>query len=206
MKLFWRLSGLLILTGCSILPTVTSEDWQSRFTPQQHERLRAHLSAVEHIPQWQAQGRFAARNGDEAWTGHLLWKQQLDDYFVRLSGPLGQGGVMLEGDRESASIRLSRDRQFYADSANALIRQHTGLRLPVEELQYWLKGQPAPWMRYAVHALDEQGRVAELQQLGWKVSYARYRKIATVSLPGKVVMVHPEYQLRVVIRDWQIPS
>ena len=197
------IASLALLSGCALAPVDLHENWQSRFSPEQLKKLNAHTTSLNGLAHWQAKGRFAARNGEDAWSGHLLWQQDDVDFSIRLSGPLGQGGMLLQGNEQSATITLSRNRQFQADSANELVRAHAGLRLPLDELRYWLLGLPAPWIDYAINAIDKEGRIATLLQHGWRVEYSRYQIVSDMTLPSKIKLTHPEYQLRLVIGDWQ---
>jgi len=198
-RLFFLSIFLMLFSACAHQP----RDWENQFDAQQLNLWNQHFESLRAYPRWQAQGRFAARNGEDAWSGSLLWQQKDEHYLIRLSGPLGQGGMLLEGDEELATITLSRNRQYEARSANELVRQYAGLRLPLEELRHWLLGVPAPWGGYAITGLDQSGRIERLTQRGWDVQFSAYQSLENTSVPGKIRLQHPDYQVRLIIQSWQ---
>jgi outer membrane lipoprotein LolB len=80
-----------------------------------------------------------------------------------------------------------------------------GWHLPVEYLRYWVIGIPAPG-RAVIKSVDARGRLVELEQDGWRVTYPEYLgadNVAGEALPRRLVVSDPRLRIRVVVDEWQ---
>jgi outer membrane lipoprotein LolB len=55
-------------------------------------------------------------------------------------------------------------------------------------------------------SLDAQGRIRDLRQDGWDVSYERYVSEGSYELPGKMTLENRQLRVRLVISDWIVPA
>jgi len=182
---------LLLLTACAGQPSVV---------------LNGKLSQPTYSSSWQLSGRFAANQEDQSWSGSLQWRQQGGDYLIRLSGPLGQGSIELQGDAWRARLKLSEDEIFQNADAESLLWQHTGWRIPFSGMRYWLMGQQAPYYAVSDVKLDEAGRLASLRQAGWVIEIRRYISVEGVDLPRKLFLQHAQFNVRLVVDQWELNS
>ena len=55
-------------------------------------------------------------------------------------------------------------------------------------------------------AATSEGKLTELSQAGWNISYEKYSSIKGIELPARSVLVAPEGQatLKVLLRDWTL--
>src|SRR5690606_18888434 len=72
-----------------------------------------------------------------------------------------------------------------AESAEDLLEQQIGWRLPVENLLWWVRGLPAPDSPSRLQ-LNPDSRLARLAQAGWTVEYSRYQEVEGVQLPQRL--------------------
>jgi len=170
---------------------------------QQHDAWLAHKSDLNKLAHWQVNGRFGAQSDTESWHGSFRWYQRNDQFTIHLSGPLGSGSAILGGDGEQATLTLGKDKVFNATDPELLLTKHTGLHFPIKSLRYWMVGLPSPWGDVEVKH-DESGLLSWLSQNGWNVSYKSYRQINSTSLPGKVFLKNEAYNVRLIIKKWQI--
>ena len=197
MKNFYGLFLLLLISACAspILPPVDSPErtWQSR---------EIQLSNVN---DWQLTGRMAVTTDVEAWHMDVNWQQRSDNYTILISGPFGAGKVRLSGNANGVYL-YDDDGVYFAKEPDALLHQHTGVIMPVSSLFYWIRGLPNPRMKeYNKPKLDDQGRLAFLQQNGWNVEFKRYLQVESLQLPDKLfIKGKPDIDVRLVIDDWQI--
>jgi outer membrane lipoprotein LolB len=95
------------------------------------------------------------------------------------------------------------DGVYRADSAERLLAEQFGWQLPVEGLRYWAIGRVAPGPVDSI-SHDEFGRLRELQQSGWTISYLRYQPDnSNLMLPGKVFLRRNGLEVRFVVDSWQ---
>lgn len=194
-SLFWkRFLGLVIvglLTACAQFPTgqvVTS-----------HEHFRGLLPLV----QFRLNGRLSVKTETQSLAGGVTWRREAAEEVVLLSGPLGQGAVEIRR-QEGGLVLVGADGSITrAASDELLLEQALGLRLPLDGLVYWLSGLPRPGEPFAA-TLDAAGRVASLEQNGWRLEYDRYRQVDGRALPGRLFARRGEaLEFRLVVDAWE---
>ena len=171
MRLSVSLALLLtvLLSGCatrSNTPVTGLPSWQER------------ASQASAASEWRLEARVATRQDDEAMSFTVQWHQIQDSYDIRMFGPMGQGAVEIAGNAEQ--VVLSRGRDTWTDtSPESLLYRHADLFLPVSDLQFWIRGLPAPGTVTGLKR-DSTGQPLMFRQHGWQIEYSRYQ----AELPG----------------------
>ena len=191
---------IFIASGCSTNPhsannvEFSKADWLS------------HKNTIKHVQKWQFSGRFSAKTDTENWAGSIAWSQDQHEYKISISGPLSTGSILMEGEENYAQLQLSKN-QFVSDTdPQLLLYNHTGLKLPVNQLKYWLLGMPSPDNNYKSVELNEKGQLKKLRQDDWEVTFKRYSKTNELELPNKIFLVNHEISVKLIIQKWQIFS
>jgi len=188
------LAGLL-LAGCAPAPVVDGD----------HEaRWQARQLAIGAIPAWQVSGRMAIQAAGEGYHGRFDWKQHGDQLDLTVSGPFSQGSARLRGDRNGVELQDGQGGSEWAADADALLRQATGLQVPVSGLRYWMLGLPVPAEAEQSRTVDDQGRLLKLSQSGWEIDYRDYMEVDGQSLPRKVFLQRDDLRVRLVVGQWQL--
>lgn len=186
MRFLAGLLAVLLLAGCTTTPAPRSST------------SAATLSA------WQFNGRVSLTRGEEGWHAGLHWQEQAGSFYLRVSGPLGQGGFQLNGDARGVVLVDADGQTFAAQDADTLLVQVTGWELPVSGLRHWIRGLPEPAAGEAQANRDEAGQLRRLEQSGWTINYERYQVVDGVSLPAKLRLVREDIAVRIVIDQWQL--
>lgn len=142
--------------------------------------------------------RFAAQYGSEAATGQLAWRHGAGRDEVLISSPFGQGVARVTRGPEGALLVLSDERRYRAADAETLTEQVLGFRLPLQGLADWVRARPeagAP----AQTEFAPDGRLAALEQRGWRVEYQEYE----AGRPSRLRLRYPGLELRLAISAWQ---
>ena len=184
-----NLAGLLLvllLAGCATLPVPESSQSAAALTA------------------WQLNGRVSLTRGEEGWHAGLYWKTRADTFYLKISGPLGQGGFQLNGDARGVVLVDADGQRYAAQDADTLLAQVTGWQLPITGLRYWIRGLPAPAAGQVQLSHDEAGRLRHLEQSGWDINYQRYQLVGDVFLPTKLQLVQADVSVRVVIDQWEL--
>ena len=79
-----------------------------------------------------------------------------------------------------------------------------GAPLPVAELRYWLVGVPAPGLAHQ-ETVGDDGRLAGLEQAGWRLRYSRYAAVGGLALPVRIEIESETARLRLVVSSWRLP-
>lgn len=152
---------------------------------------------------WELSGAMAARNKTKAWTASVNWLQRGPSaYQIRLSGPLGSGAILIE--KQNGLIKF-RDGPKSASSTNAdeLLQKQTGIRLPVNNLYYWVRGVPAPGpVQSAKRSASNQLLV--LHQAGFTIEYPSYTKTGNSVLPSIIKLQGNGVAIKLVIKHWKV--
>lgn len=190
--------GLLILliSGCAVTQVSKSP------VADVEQAWLAHQASLTNLTSWTSSGRIVGRTEEQGWSASFQWLQQGDEYHLSLTGPLGQGRVQLDGNALGVSMQLPDQQIITATDPADLLYQRTGWRLPVAALNFWLRGLPAPTSFNK--RLDDQGRLAALNQLDWQLDYGLYSNVESLDLPAKVTLKHDDIRVRIVVDTWQI--
>jgi outer membrane lipoprotein LolB len=185
----------LLMAGCSSAPP-RPQPADVNAAWQQHRQTLAALS------DWRITGRLGIQSGHEGWHAGLDWQQHNGDYTIRITAPLGQGSLLLQGNAAGVTLQTSDGETLSDVDPGQLLYSQLGWRVPVASLRYWVLGLPAPGP--AVETLDDYGRLSHLQQAGWEIEFLDYEQQQGVELPGKVFLSNHQAKVRLAIGEWRL--
>jgi outer membrane lipoprotein LolB len=142
--------------------------------------------------------RFAARYRDEAASGQLAWRHDRAADEVLISSPLGQGLARVTRRGDEVTLVTADDRRYAAADAETLTEQVLGFRLPLRGLADWVRARPAEGAP-AQSTYDAAGRLAALEQHGWRIEYQEYE----AGRPARLRLRYPGLELRLAISEWR---
>lgn len=185
---------LFLLAACA--PLHLRED--NATLAAQRERETAVLARTR----WQFSGRIAVSNGEDGGNADVEWRQDGANYDLRLRAPVTGKNWRLHGDARSAVLEGVREQPLRGANAAELLAREANWQLPVNELEYWVRGLRAPGAR-AELTFDEAQRPARLLQSGWTIEYRDYFGDAEPALPRKVFATKGKHRVRLFIESWQ---
>jgi len=192
---------VLLLAGCADMPGFFSAPAE---TDASAWNLRQ--EALNKINTWSIKGRLAVQSGKEGWSATMFWDQENQGYRMRFVAPLGQGTYQLQGDNDLVSLLTADNKLYQADTPESLLLDNMGWSVPLHGLKYWIKGVPEPGVSTENLLLDDQGRLTDMQQSGWRISISRYSDFNGTQLPSRLYMHNDRFKLRLVVDDWQTRS
>jgi len=192
-KLLWA-TVVVMLASCRTAPVrheapVSSQAWEAR-KPQLQAR-----------DQFGLKGRVAVATGSDGFNARLRWTQSGKQTHMSLDGPLGAGGVQVTSDGSAVSIVTSRGERLDNDAARAELANRLGFDPPIDSLRYWVLGVPEPG-HPAQESLDQQQRLATLEQDGWQIQYTDYMSVGGEWLPSKLTLQRQGIRVRLVVDGW----
>ena len=160
---------------------------------------------------WSFSGRAAIGVGDRGGSGRIEWEQRdRDRYSVSLSAPVTRQSWRLSGDLQTGGGRIEglEGGPREGASAEALLLETTGWRVPVRELSFWVRGAPAAGVAIEAAEYDAEGRPSLLRQSGWTVRYTEWRPgpIGQPDLPVRIEAESGTARVRLAIEDWTFAS
>jgi outer membrane lipoprotein LolB len=146
-------------------------------------------------------GRIAVRYRDDAGSGNIAWRHGARSDELLLTSPIGQGIARIARAGDEIVLTLQDGREYRAADAEALTDQVLGFRLPIIGLADWVRGRaaPAPAPEPTGRRNDAEGRLADLEQSGWRIEYQEYQG----SLPTRLRLTYPGVELRLAISEWK---
>lgn len=157
---------------------------------------------VDKVSSWELSGALSAKNKEKGWTASLNWAQRgADDYQIRMSGPLGGGTVLIDKKggvvtyKEGSKVKTS-------NNADELLQKETGIRLPVNNLYYWVRGLPAPGSIEEAQ-YDKFNRTTQIKQDGYVIEYSKYTKVNNADLPSLIRLQGHGVTLKVAVKTWK---
>lgn len=164
------------------------------------EKRKAETATVS---SWEIHGAMAAKNKSKGWSATMNWVQNgPGSYQIRLMGPLGGGTVLI--DRKGSTITF-KDGPKTTTSTNAdeLLLKQTGIRLPVNNLYYWVRGLPAPGgIQSEKH--DKYNHLTQLRQSGYTIEFTKYTSVKGIDLPSMIRLEGNGVMVKVVIKNWTV--
>ncbi|RMO05971.1 Outer-membrane lipoprotein LolB [Pseudomonas cichorii] len=190
-------SLIALLAGCAGL--TSREALQGKGDPAQWREHKQQLSSLDG---WQINGKVGIRAPGDSGSGTLFWLQRQDYYDIRLSGPLGRGAARLTGRPGGVTLEVANQGRYEATSPETLLQDQLGWKLPVSHLVWWVRGLPAPDSKSRL-TLDDDSRLASLEQDGWQVEYLSYAEQNGYWLPERIKLHGQDLDVTLVIKDWQ---
>lgn len=129
-------------------------------------------------------GRIAARYGEEAFTGNVLWRHAGNGDEMMISTPLGQGVARIVREGDAVQLTTAEGKEFRAADSESLTERVLGFRLPLEGLADWVQGRPSP----------------ALESRGWRIQYLER------DAQGRPSLMRLNYQgidLRFAVTQWR---
>lgn len=184
----------LFLSGCAQFATPPKQRLPSYTWAQR-------LAILSNIHSWNLDGAISIQSSKGADMGSFTWRQQNATYRIALSGPLGIGGIKIQGQPGKVTLSKSAKETYSASNPEQLMQQRLGWQIPLTNLNYWVRGIPAPNMA-AEKKLDKKQQLVGLKQQGWLINFSRYKQIGKITLPSKLDMYNPRLRVRIIIKRW----
>jgi outer membrane lipoprotein LolB len=185
--------SLLLLAGCSTLKprAPAAQTWEQR------------LPTLQAITQFQLNGRLAATSGNEGFSAGVRWRQDHDTATLDLSAPLGFGAAHVEQSPAGLTVTSSRGVTLEGAAASEELATTLGFEPPLGSLRYWVLGASDPDFA-SQETIDDQQRLAHLEQDGWQIDYAQYTQVAGQWLPQQLTVTRQSLRLKLVVNAWRL--
>lgn len=196
MKRFGILSFCL-LTACAP-PKPAEELPTNKIIP-----LEKRKAETATISSWEIHGAMAAKNKSKGWSATMNWAQKgPSSYQIRLMGPLGGGSVLIS--RKGGNITFQDGPKIStSNNADELLLKQTGIRLPVNNLYYWVRGLPAPGgIQSEQH--DQYNHLVQLKQSGYTINFTQYTSVKGIDLPSMIRLEGNGVMIKVIIKSWVV--
>ncbi|EKO3515740.1 lipoprotein localization protein LolB [Vibrio fluvialis] len=197
-RIYLIVALLMTLFGCSSVPEpIADVKWQS------------HQARLTSIAQFKLVGKLGYISPDQRQSLNFQWQKSAENSQLRLTNFLGQTVLNLTISSQGARVETYDEQVFTAPSAQLLVRQLTGLDIPVDLLQDWILGLPSQADNYALNANNTLATLDKhVGSYSWHVDYARYRgypwQQSNLPLPDKLKLTQNQTSINLVISKWTL--
>ncbi|MDP1773321.1 MAG: lipoprotein insertase outer membrane protein LolB [Methylobacter sp.] len=175
---------IFLLSACSVVPV----------EPDAHYSRAAmlHLYELEH---WSFEGRLALTGQNDSWSANISWEHSPEAEKIKLSGPFGQGAVVISLAGNVVTIDRGGDDVQTSTRPEEFINQQLGMFVPVRSLRYWVVGLPEPSHSY-------KDTDAGFNQAGWLSEYKQMQPVDDGAMPHKMMVMNRLVKLKLIIDHW----
>jgi len=156
------------------------------------------------VPDFDMLGRVFVGYEGPSFSSNLRWNHAEGADQIWLMSPLGQTLAYIEDGATGASLTGADQQQYHAASVESLTRRALGWSLPLAELRYWVRGEEVPGAPAADVQRAADGRLLELTQAGWKITFTPPAQHAGNRLPQRLQLSNGSQQIRLVIDEWRV--
>jgi len=194
MKYIFFITLSLVLSGCA----------HQTLTPVIHDSQN-YQQKLSQLKYWQLEGKIGVRHANKSDSAAVHWQQDENHFDIFLSGPLGAGATRLMGSPEKLLIQSGKEQSTTTSDPQQLIENHLGWTLPLEKLPLWILGCSDSNNAHPIHEqFNVDHTLASFEQDGWQVEYKTYQIVDQLLLPERIVLMHEDMQVIIVIKHWDI--
>lgn len=184
----------LMLVGCAQIPTpppAETADWA------------AHQQQLEQLTDWSLSGKVAIITPEKRHSLNIYWQQSGDNFQITLTSFLGTTILDVKKTALGTQIIDDQGKKYFGKNAQTLITQLSGIELPIDVLQQWIKGNPSG----AVYQLNENNQLVNLtgqdnKNANWSIDYNNYKTVQKTSLPHQLQLRRQDLLIKFAIRTW----
>ena len=131
----------LVLSGCSTLPDKT--DKAHKNSPNTNLSTQERIQQLKSITQWEVKSKIAFIEKDKRNSFTLFWQvdEQSKQQKLNLTSYLGINVLKLRSNESTHELTVDGN-TYNSNDLPSLIYNLTGMTLPVDALNLWLKGLP----------------------------------------------------------------
>jgi outer membrane lipoprotein LolB len=177
---------VLFISGCASIAPVPNGQYS--------QATHAHLYD---IAEWHLEGRLAISAPNDSWSANIEWHHLPESEKIKLSGPLGQGAVVIELTDDFVKIDRGGGNLQTSSQPEQLINQQLGIFVPLQSLRFWAIGLPEP-------EEDFQGTTDGFVQAGWLIAYKEMQKTGIETMPHKMAVSNDQVKLKLIIDQWDL--
>ena len=152
---------------------------------------------------WGLVGKISLDDGDDGGSGRLQWSVEPGHSELDFHGAMGRGAWHLQIGQDGVLLKMADGTEQAADDVNDLIQDRMGWPIPLDALQWWVRGLVAPGV-IENETYGSEGLLTSLRQFGWDVDFKRYASVDGVELPVRLNATNDNYRVKLAISRWRM--
>jgi outer membrane lipoprotein LolB len=200
----------IILSGCATKPDSSLKNDNKIVTSEQRaEELLKNKK-------WQLKGKIAfiqeIKNNegieDKRESASIIWQvnENKQTQELNLTSYLGINVLQLKSNQDQHLIKVD-GKEYRGTNLSQLIYSLTGLPLPTEALNFWLKG--LPYKTDDVLKTDENTQLPKsmssyYHNALWQINYSNYQRFDGFNMATKFIIKKENLLIKVAIKNWSL--
>lgn len=193
---YWVILLLCTINACTTVPSRDPERLDRAALQQRTEQLEA-------IANWGLVGKISMDDGDQGGSGRLQWEVEPGLSELDFHGAMGRGAWHLQVGPEGAWLQMADGTEQVAPAVSELIQEQIGWPIPLDALQWWVRGLAAPGVTEN-ETLGPDGLLISLRQFGWSVDFNRYDLFDGMAMPVRLDAKRDDYRVKLAISRWRM--
>ncbi|WP_318479871.1 lipoprotein insertase outer membrane protein LolB [Photobacterium leiognathi] len=179
-----------LLSGCAQTPKNTQKvDWET------------HQTQLKRLTDYQAKGVFGFYSPEQRIQLTFNWKNHNDEYQLILI-KMFKTVLNLNSKPNNVTLVDPDGKTYHGTDATQLVKEITGLQLPLSQMRDWLIGLPTGADTYQLNNNDQVAYLAkDINGQVWEMHYNTYND-QTPALPTQMILSQGELQVRIKISQW----
>jgi outer membrane lipoprotein LolB len=189
--------SVLLLSGCETRDPIASKT----FVVQSPLERQAELAKIKY---WRMNGSFSIQEiNQRPEIANYEWWQSDRSYRIAILSVLDLYRVDIHRMGNTVKLWKNGTLSLTAKSPEDLLQESMGWSLPVSDLQYWIKGIPAPQKKGEFYVkYDQYGHLTGLRQDGWTLQFDRYkREVDAPDFAQRITLTRPGITVKIIVRD-----
>lgn len=166
---------------------------------------QSRLAMLAAIDTWSFVSKLSVDDGEQGGSGRLKWQVRPESSELNFHGAMGRGAWHLLISPNGAVLREADGTVQTASGVNALIQGRMGWPIPVDALQWWVRGLAAPGP-VDNEVFTQEGLLLKLEQFGWSVNFDRYDSGTGLPMPVRLNAGQGSYRVKLAIGRWQMDA
>ena len=160
----------------------------------------------EQVKNFDLTGHVSVRVEGKGYPGRIHWQHSPQSDELWLYSIVGSGIAHMRQDASGAMLIASDGKEYRAQDLKLLTRRVLGWDLPLDGLQYWVRGLPWPALETVEEQYDTDGRPKLLKQGTWQIAYLDWTPVGASGLPSKLDLSGEGLRVRLVVETWKIDA
>ncbi|EAR56499.1 hypothetical outer membrane lipoprotein LolB [Photobacterium sp. SKA34] len=179
-----------LLSGCAQTPKSTQKvDWET------------HQTQLKRLTDYQAKGVFGYLSPEQRISLTFNWKNHGDGYQLILT-KMYKTVLNLNAEPGNVTLIDPDGKTYHGTDAAQLVKQLTGIELPLSQMRDWLIGLPTAADTYQLNNNDQVAFLAkEINGQVWEMHYNTYND-QSPALPTQMVLNQGKLKIKIKISNW----
>jgi len=162
----------------------------------------------QQIETWEVRGRLGIQTEFTGGSLDIIWKNDGNDFSIRLIAPMGAGNYLVQGDKNQAEIRFPNGSTRIINNIDNVFFSMLEVDLPTSAVKDWIRGIPSKALPVEQISWDKKGHLNRIKQAGWNVEMTKYSG-DKVPMPHNIYLSRDgesELDMRLILRQWLIDN